>query len=211
MTSFYRKAGKRIFDVAVSATALVVLAPVMLLLSVLVFLKLGSPVFFRQQRPGLHGRPFTLYKFRTMRDAYAADGSPLPDEQRLTRFGRLLRTSSLDELPELFNVLKGEMSLVGPRPLLLKYMPYYTETEQQRHLVKPGITGWAQINGRNNAAWNDRLASDVRYVQSYSLTLDLYIIAKTFSNVVRRQGVVAVPSSTMLDLDVERQRDRKAL
>ena len=117
----------------------------------------------------------------------------------------------LDELPELINVLKGEMSLVGPRPLLLKYMPYYTETEQQRHLVKPGITGWAQINGRNNAAWNDRLASDVRYVQSYSLTLDLYIIAKTFSNVVRRQGVVAVPSSTMLDLDVERQRDREAL
>lgn len=195
---------KRGFDVVVSLCALIVLGPLMLLVALLVALDMGWPVLFRQQRPGLHGRLFTLYKFRTMRDAMGPDGCPLPDSERLTALGRVLRATSVDELPELLNVLKGEMSLVGPRPLLARYLPHYTEREQTRHRVRPGITGWAQILGRNQARWDQRLACDVWYVENWSLRLDLLILARTVMVVFRRSGVVVDPESAMLSLDEER-------
>jgi len=182
-----------------------VLAPFLLVLALLVRLKLGAPVLFRQQRPGLHGKPFTLYKFRTMTDARDALGHFLPDAQRLTAFGRFLRSSSLDELPELLNVLTGDMSLVGPRPLLVEYLPYYTKRESRRFEVRPGITGWAQIQGRNNLPWNERLELDVWYVENKSVTLDLKILWKTLKKVMKREDVQVVPNTTMLDLDQERR------
>jgi lipopolysaccharide/colanic/teichoic acid biosynthesis glycosyltransferase/glycosyltransferase involved in cell wall biosynthesis len=186
---FYPRIGKRILDVIVAGCALVLLAPLLALLALLVRIKLGSPILFRQPRPGRFARTFTLVKFRTMTDARDADGNPLPDPERLTRFGRFLRSSSLDELPELLNVLRGDMSLVGPRPLLVRYVPYYTPRENRRHDLRPGITGWAQINGRCNLPWNERLELDVWYVEHCSFWLDLRILVGTVGKVLSRKDV----------------------
>ena len=196
---------KRCFDALAAALALAVLALPLLVLAGLVRCKLGSPVLFRQARPGRGGLPFELIKFRTMTDARDVAGVWLPDTERLTAFGRFLRATSLDELPELWNVLRGDMSLVGPRPLLTRYLPYYTPVEQKRHLVRPGLTGWAQIQGRNTLSWNERLALDVWYVENRSMMLDLRILLLTVSSVLRRDGVAANPAHAgMQDLDVER-------
>lgn len=180
---------KRALDVLASAAGLVVLSPVLLLVALAVRVNLGSPVFFRQERPGLHGRTFRLVKFRTMRDATDRDGRPLPDAERLTPFGRFLRASSLDELPELWNVLRGDMSLVGPRPLLTQYLPLYSPRQARRHEVRPGLTGWAQVNGRNALGWKERLELDVWYVEHRSLVLDLRILLRTVATVFARRGI----------------------
>jgi lipopolysaccharide/colanic/teichoic acid biosynthesis glycosyltransferase len=180
---------KRAFDILVSAVALVLLSPLLAALALAVRSKLGKPVLFRQVRPGLHGRPFTLVKFRTMLDTRDGSGRALPDEQRLTGFGRWLRSTSLDELPELWNVLKGDMSLVGPRPLLMQYLDRYSPDQARRHEVRPGITGWTQVNGRNALSWQDKFALDTWYVDHRSLLLDLKILAMTFGQVLRREGI----------------------
>lgn len=186
---FYRKLGKRLFDLVVALTVLLVGSPVLLLLAGLVRLKLGAPVIFHQQRPGRHGKPFMIYKFRTMTDARDAQGQLLSDEVRLTTFGRFLRSTSLDELPELFNVLRGEMSLVGPRPLLMQYLDRYTPQQQHRHDVRPGLTGWAQVNGRNAISWEDKFILDLWYRNHVSFWLDLKIIAFTIRNVLKREDI----------------------
>ncbi|NDY41879.1 sugar transferase [Dissulfurirhabdus thermomarina] len=180
---------KRILDLALATAACLFLLPVMAAVALMVRIFLGAPVFFRQVRPGLHGRPFVLYKFRTMTDARDARGNLLPDEQRLTRLGRFLRRTSLDELPELFNVLKGEMSLVGPRPLLMEYLRLYTPEQMRRHEVRPGITGWAQVNGRNAISWEEKFRLDVWYVDNRSLWLDLKILFLTLAQVVKGRGI----------------------
>jgi lipopolysaccharide/colanic/teichoic acid biosynthesis glycosyltransferase len=187
-------AGKRLLDVAVSLTALTVFAPVMLVIALLVAIRMGRPVLFRQVRPGTGARPFRILKFRTMRDAVDSHGNPLPDRDRLTGLGRFLRASSLDELPGLINVLTGDMSLVGPRPLLEEYDPYYTERERLRFTVRPGVTGWAQVNGRNSLGWDQRLEHDVWYVEHCSLWLDLKILLMTVEKVLRRADVHADPT-----------------
>jgi sugar transferase EpsL len=188
---------KRLFDLLISLLALLLLSPLLGLLVLLVHVKLGSPVLFRQQRPGLHGRPFTLIKFRTMIDQRDAHGNLLPDADRLTKFGKFLRASSLDELPELWNVLKGEMSLVGPRPLLMHYLPLYTPEQARRHEVRPGITGWAQVNGRNALSWEDKFALDVWYVDHHTLWLDLKIIFLTLLKIIKRHGINHPGEATM--------------
>jgi len=180
---------KRAMDVSVAALGLVVLSPVLAAVALAVALALGRPVLFRQVRPGLYGRPFVLLKFRTMKTAFGPDGRPLPDSERLTRFGRWLRSTSLDELPELINVLRGDMSLVGPRPLLMEYLPLYSAEQARRHEVRPGITGWAQVNGRNTLSWPERLAMDVWYVDNNNFWLDLKILGLTAWRVLRRQGI----------------------
>ncbi len=180
---------KRAFDVVVSALALIVLSPILLVVALLVRLKLGRPVFFTQERPGLHGRPFTLVKFRTMRDSPSDPTDGSADGERLDPFGSKLRSTSLDELPELWNVLRGDMSLVGPRPLLMHYLPLYTERQGRRHEVRPGVTGWAQINGRNATPWPERLEMDVWYVENRSFLLDLKILALTIPRALQRSGV----------------------
>ncbi len=180
---------KRLLDICVSGLALLLLSPVLVVLAILVRVKLGSPVLFRQTRPGLHGEPFEMMKFRTMTDGRDANGELLPDDQRLVPFGRFLRNSSLDELPELFNVLRGDMSLVGPRPLLMAYLPLYNAHQRRRHEVRPGITGWAQINGRNNVTWQEKFDLDVWYVDHAGLWLDLKILLLTARTVLRRDGV----------------------
>ncbi len=180
---------KRVFDLLLTTVGLVILSPVMLVLALLVWIFHGRPVLFRQTRPGYRGVPFALYKFRSMTDARDPQGSLLPDEQRLTRFGRFLRASSLDELPELFNVLRGEMSLVGPRPLLMQYLERYSAEQMRRHEVLPGITGWAQINGRNALTWQEKFRLDVWYVDHRSLWLDLKILAITLWKVLKREGI----------------------
>jgi sugar transferase EpsL len=188
---------KRVCDVVVSSVALVVLAPLMGLIALLVWYTMGRPVLFRQVRPGLHGKPFGMYKFRTMCDWYDAQGNLLPDAERLTPFGRWLRATSLDELPQLFNVLRGEMSLVGPRPLLMEYMDRYTPAQARRHEVKPGITGWAQIHGRNNLSWEERFQMDVWYVDHWNLWLDFKILWRTLWLVLKREGISAQGHATM--------------
>ncbi len=188
---------KRTLDLILTIPALIVLSPVLLLLGILVAILLGSPVLFRQRRPGLHGRPFWLLKFRTMTDARDAGGALLPDAVRLTAFGRFLRAASLDELPELFNVLKGEMSLVGPRPLLMQYLERYTPEQARRHEVKPGITGWAQVNGRNAITWEEKFKLDVWYVDNWSLWLDIKIIAMTIWKILKREGINQPGQATM--------------
>lgn len=188
---------KRLFDVVIAGLALLVFSVPLLLLMVLIRRRLGSPVFFRQMRPGLHGRPFMMVKFRTMTDARGADGELLPDAERLTAFGRFLRASSLDELPELWNVLKGDMSLVGPRPLLMAYLPLYSPEQARRHEVRPGITGWAQVNGRNALSWEDKFRLDVDYVDNRSLLLDLKILWLTVRKVLIREGISAQGEATM--------------
>jgi sugar transferase EpsL len=181
---------KRLFDILVSLTALLLLAPVLLVVAILVRLKLGSPVLFKQTRPGFRCGLFTIYKFRTMLSrTHDEQGRQLPDDRRLTRFGRMLRATSLDELPELFNVLKGDMSLVGPRPLMTKYLDRYTPEQNRRHEVKPGITGWAQVNGRNNMTWEQKFDYDVWYVDHRSFGLDLKILVLTAWHVIRRSDI----------------------
>lgn len=180
---------KRSFDLLASLLGLLALLPVLLVLAVLVRVRMGSPIFFRQQRPGLHGNPFYMIKFRTMRDALDKHGKPLPDAQRMTKLGGFLRSTSLDELPELWNVLKGEMSVVGPRPLLMEYLPLYTQEQARRHEVRPGVTGWAQVNGRNAISWDEKFKLDVWYVDNQSGWLDLKILALTVSEVLRRKGI----------------------
>lgn len=187
---------KRLLDITVSASALVLLAPVMGVVAWQVGRKLGSPVLFRQERPGRHGRPFEMIKFRSMRDAVDAGGRPLPDDQRLTPFGSFLRSTSLDELPELWNVFKGDMSLVGPRPLLMEYLPLYTAQQYRRHEVRPGVTGWAQINGRNALSWEDKFRLDVWYVEHQSVWLDIRILVMTLKKVFLRDGIHAEGQAT---------------
>jgi lipopolysaccharide/colanic/teichoic acid biosynthesis glycosyltransferase len=188
---------KRTFDLIVTVISAPVWLPVLLVVGVLVRLRLGSPVLFRQTRPGLGGKPFEIVKFRSMTDARDAEGRLLTDEQRLPPFGRLLRSTSLDELPELWNVLKGEMSLVGPRPLLMEYLPLYSAAQARRHEVPPGITGWAQVNGRNAISWDDKFTLDVWYVDHRSLGLDVRIIGMTLAKVLRRDGINAAGSVTV--------------
>ena len=179
----------RTINVLLALVAIILLSPLLFAVTVLVRVKIGSPVLFRQRRPGLNGELFELIKFRTMRNASGADGRPLPDSERMTPFGSWLRRTSLDELPELWNVLRGDMNLVGPRPLLEEYLPLYSERQRRRHEVRPGITGWAQINGRNRLDWNDKFELDVWYVEHLSLPLDLKILARTFVAVVRHDDV----------------------
>ena len=195
--TLYRRGGKRVFDVAAAGVGLFVTAPFMAVVVVSVRRRLGSPVLFSQQRPGREGRPFTLLKFRSMADAVDAQGRALPDEERLGNFGRRLRATSVDEIPELWNVLRGDMSLVGPRPLLMEYLPRYSEEQGRRHDVRPGITGWAQVNGRNDLSWNEKFDLDVWYVDNYSLGLDMKILWRTLTAVLRREGISADGSVSM--------------
>ena len=188
---------KRAFDIAASASALVVLSPVLAITAYKVKKELGSPVLFRQNRPGLHGKPFEMIKFRTMKDATDKAGNALPDSERLTDFGKKLRTSSLDELPELWNVLKGDMSLVGPRPLLMEYLPLYNAEQAKRHNVRPGVTGYAQVNGRNSLSWEDKFKLDTWYVEHQSLWLDMKILLKTVKKVIIKDGISAEGEATM--------------
>lgn len=188
---------KRLFDITAATTALVVLSPVYALTAYKVKNNLGSPVLFRQTRPGLHGKPFEMIKFRSMKDAVDADGNSLPDSERLTSFGKALRNSSLDELPELWNVIKGDMSLVGPRPLLMEYLPLYNEAQKRRHLVRPGITGYAQVNGRNAISWSEKFELDTWYIDNQSLWLDIKILLKTVKKVVIKDGISADGQATM--------------
>lgn len=188
---------KRVLDILAALLALVLLSPLILGVAVLVRVRLGSPVLFSQVRPGLHGRPFRMYKFRSMLVADGPDGQPLPDARRLTPFGRFLRASSLDELPELWNVLRGDMSLVGPRPLLMEYLPLYSARQVRRHEVRPGITGWAQVNGRNALSWDEKFELDVWYVENRTLWLDVGILWKTLMTVMRRDGISNEGHATM--------------
>ena len=188
---------KRAFDIVASTSALVVLSPVLAITAYKVKKELGSPVLFRQTRPGLHGKPFEMIKFRTMKDATDKEGNALPDSERLTDFGKKLRASSLDELPELWNVLKGDMSLVGPRPLLMEYLPLYNAEQAKRHNVRPGVTGYAQVNGRNSLSWEDKFKLDTWYVEHQSLWLDMKILLKTVKKVIIKDGISADGEATM--------------
>ncbi|WP_202390178.1 sugar transferase [Tsuneonella aeria] len=188
---------KRAFDIAVAAAALIALSPLLLVVALVVRIKLGSPVLFHQVRPGRGGQPFNMVKFRSMTDARGPDGQLLPDADRLPAFGRLLRSTSLDELPELWNVLKGDMSLVGPRPLLMAYLPLYSPEQNRRHEVRPGVTGWAQVTGRNALTWPEKFAADVWYVDNRSFLLDLRILWLTVKAVLRRDGIASTGEATM--------------
>lgn len=185
----YRKGLKRVIDISVSLLAILLLSPFLLVTSLLILLFLGQPIFYTQQRPGLHGVPFRIIKFRTMRNSVDSKGQPLPDEERQTKFGRFLRSTSIDELPELLNILIGQMSLIGPRPLLMEYLPLYSNEQMRRHEVRPGLTGLAQVNGRNALSWEDRLAYDIEYVDNVSLWLDVKIVIKSIMVVLSRKGI----------------------
>ena len=198
---------KRIGDILASLIALALLAPIIAVVALLVRVRLGSPILFRQERPGIDGKPFTLVKFRTMLDARDEGGALRPDAVRMTEFGRWLRSSSVDELPELWNVLKGEMSLVGPRPLLMHYLPLYTTEQARRHNVRPGVTGWAQINGRNAISWEEKFAFDVWYVDNWSLLLDIKILFASILSVFSRRGISADGEATMLEFTGSKTRD----
>ncbi|OHU81708.1 UDP-galactose phosphate transferase [Fusobacterium nucleatum] len=193
----YRKYIKRFIDIIISFAFMICFFWIYILLAILVKLKLGSPVIFRQKRPGLNEKIFTMYKFRTMTDEKDEQGNLLSDKDRLTKFGKFLRSTSLDEIPELWNVIKGEMSLVGPRPLLVSYLAKYNEYEKRRHEVRPGITGWAQINGRNNTTWSDRFKNDIYYVENVSFLLDIKIVTQTFLKVIRRKDINQSEDMTM--------------
>lgn len=197
---------KRIFDISGAAFGLLVMSPVLLFIAIWIRMTMGAPILFRQKRPGLHGKPFEMLKFRTMTNERDDNGELLPDEKRLTRLGRFLRKTSLDEFPEFINVLKGDMSLVGPRPLLMQYLPYYTEREKKRHNVRPGITGLSQVSGRNFLPWDERLEMDVKYVETLSLWCDIVIIWKTALQVLVRKDVAVTPALIGKRLDHERQR-----
>lgn len=205
----YKNGVKRIIDMALSLCGIIVLSPVYLVLWVLIRCKLGKPVLFTQERPGKKEKIFKLYKFRSMTDERDENGQLLPDEVRLTRFGKLLRSTSLDELPELFNILKGDMSLIGPRPLLVKYLPYYTEEERHRHDVRPGLTGLAQVNGRNALGWEDRFAYDLEYVEKCSLLMDLKVLGMTVGKVLKRTGTLSGADQTVADFDVYRKAGKE--
>lgn len=194
---FYEKFVKRFFDIVISFTALVILSPVLLIVALLVKIKLGSPVIFHQQRPGYHEKIFGLCKFRTMTDERDENGELLPDAVRLTKFGKALRATSLDELPELWNILKGDMSLIGPRPLLVKYLPLYNDFQKQRHDVRPGLTGWAQVNGRNTISWEQRFEYDVYYVEHMSFLMDLKILFQTVAVVFKHNDINSATDATM--------------
>lgn len=201
----YGKVVKRLIDVIISGLSLIILSPVLLVLCILVRVKLGSPVLFTQERPGKNEKIFKLYKFRSMTDARDEKGELLPDEVRLTKFGKLLRSTSLDELPELVNILKGDMSLIGPRPLLVRYLPYYTEEERHRHDVRPGLTGLAQVNGRNALGWEDRFSYDLQYVNNLSLGMDIKVLGMTVGKVLKRSGTLSGAEQTVADFDVYRK------
>lgn len=188
---------KRLFDIVASASGLIFLSPVFLIFIYLIRKNLGEPVFFTQERPGKDGKPFKMIKFRSMRDAVDKDGNPLPDSERLTPFGKKLRATSLDELPELWNVLKGDMSLVGPRPLLMSYLPLYNEFQYRRHEMRPGVTGWAQVNGRNALSWDEKFAHDIWYIDHYSFWLDMKILFLTVKKVFIKEGISAEGEATM--------------
>ncbi len=201
----YAKYIKRILDLILSLMALILLMPLMIIIGILVRINLGSPIIFKQKRPGKNEKIFTLYKFRTMTDKRDIDGNLLPDEYRLTKFGKFLRSTSLDELPELINIIKGDMAIVGPRPLLVEYLPYYTEEEKHRHDVRPGLTGLAQVNGRNLLEWDERLKKDLEYINSISVKNDLFIIFRTIINVIKRKDIAVGREHNMLSLNKERE------
>lgn len=205
----YEKYMKRIVDLTVSGIALVILSPAMAIIAILVRLKLGSPIIFRQERPGLNEKIFYLYKFRSMNEKKDEKGDLLPDEMRLTSFGRKLRSTSLDELPELWNILRGDMSIVGPRPLVVQYLPYYTEKESHRHDVKPGLTGWAQVNGRNEIQWEERFSYDLEYVSNITLLFDIKIILMTIKKVFKQEDVITRGTGKTIDFDKYRIQQRK--
>lgn len=201
----YRVFFKRLLDIIISGIALIILSPILILLAILIRIKLGSPVIFTQERPGKKEKIFKLYKFRSMSNATDEKGELLPDELRLTRFGKLLRSTSLDELPELLNILKGDMSLIGPRPLLVRYLPWYTEEERHRHDVRPGLTGLAQVNGRNALGWEDRFAYDLEYVNHLTFLMDVRIIGMTVEKVLKRSGTLSGADQTVADFDAYRK------
>ena len=188
---------KRFFDITISLSVTIIILPILLVTALLVYSKLGKPILFKQSRSGLQGKPFTILKFRTMKDAFDKSGTPLPDDKRLTNFGKLLRSTSLDELPALWNVLTGDMSLVGPRPLLMEYLPLYSKEQNRRHDVRPGITGWAQVNGRNAISWEDKFKLDVWYVDNQSFWIDIKILILTVKKVFVREGISADGEVTM--------------
>ena len=202
----YKKYIKRLLDIVISFCSLLILSPVILVVSILVRIKLGSPVIFKQDRPGKDGKIFKLYKFRSMSDKKDENGKLLPDKDRLTKFGKILRATSLDELPELVNILKGEMSLIGPRPLAVAYLPYYNEEEKHRHDVRPGLTGLAQINGRNALNWEERFSYDIEYVNNITFINDLKILFKTFYKVIKKDGVVTRGTGKTIDFDEYRKK-----
>ena len=199
---------KRILDIISSLLAIIILSPLLAVTAVLVKTKLGSPVLFKQERPGKDEKIFTLMKFRTMTDERDENGELLPDEVRLTKFGKFLRSTSIDELPELFNILKGDMSVIGPRPLLVRYLPRYNEHQHRRHEVRPGLSGWAQVNGRNTVSWEDKFDMDVEYVDNYSMFMDIKILFMTVVNVLKHDGISSETSATMeefMGLEAEQQ------
>lgn len=200
----YRKYIKRIIDFSLSFIALIILSPIFLIVSILVRIKLGTPVIFKQKRPGLNEKIFTLYKFRTMNDKKDESGNLLPDSERLTKFGKMLRSTSLDELPELINILKGDMSIIGPRPLLTRYMEYYTDEERKRHSVRPGLTGLAQSSGRNLLTWEERFKLDIEYVNNITFSVDISILFKTIKKLFKTNEILTGDENIIKDLDVER-------
>ena len=201
----YQKYIKRLLDIIISLIALIVLSPIMLIVAILVRIKLGSPVIFKQERPGKDEKIFKLYKFRSMSDKKDENGKLLPDKERLTKFGKILRATSLDELPELVNILKGEMSLIGPRPLAVCYLPYYNENEKKRHTVRPGLTGLAQINGRNALNWEERFNYDIQYVENITFLNDMKILFKTALKVIKREDVIVSGTGKTIDFDEYRK------
>jgi sugar transferase EpsL len=203
----YCQWGKRIFDFLFAAVSLLLLFPLVLLIGLLVRIFLGTPVLFTQIRPGLNEKPFRLYKFRTMLNKVNRQGQLLHEQERLTTFGRFLRSTSLDEIPELINVLKGEMSIVGPRPLLMEYLPHYSDTQRRRHALRPGITGWAQVNGRNTLSWKKKFKLDVWYIDNCSFILDCKIIFTTMAKIIKRDGINAFENVTMTRFDLESQNN----
>ncbi len=205
----YKKCIKRLLDILLTLTGIIVLSPVYVILWILIRCKLGKPAIFTQDRPGKDEKVFRLYKFRSMTDERDADGNLLPDEKRLTHFGKILRSTSLDELPELFNILKGDMSLIGPRPLLVRYLPYYTDEERHRHDVRPGLTGYAQIMGRNALGWEDRFRYDLEYVNHLTFRMDIKIIWMTVGKVLKRSDTLSGNEQTVEDFDVYRSHEKK--
>lgn len=201
----YKKYVKRILDILISLVGLIILSPVFLIVAILVKIKLGSPIFFKQERPGKDEKIFKLYKFRSMSDKKDENGKLLPDKERLTKFGKILRSTSLDELPELFNILKGDMSLIGPRPLAVCYLPYYNEKEKHRHDVRPGLTGLAQINGRNALNWEERFAYDIEYINNITFMNDMKIFFKTFIKVFKKEDIVIRGTGKTIDFDEYRR------
>lgn len=202
----YQKYIKRLLDIILSLIAIIITLPIFLIVGILVLIFIGSPVLFRQKRPGKNEKIFTMYKFRTMTNKKDKDGNLLPDELRLTKLGKVLRKTSLDEIPEFINILKGDMSFVGPRPLLVNYLPYYTEEEHHRHDVRPGLTGLAQISGRNLLNWDEKFRKDLEYVKNVTFIKDFKIVLKTFYTVIKREGINNQNSATMISLDSERKK-----